>query len=114
MSLEQQLEHQRLVEKAYNQVKYDSPRYEHIWKNFEYKIGNKSGECDLLAFHQKSGLLTYYEIKIHEGKHSYAHALVQFIRFQQTHPLVRTRFIYWTPTCFKRVYLDGIISPKHL
>lgn len=114
MSLEQQIEHQWLVEKAYNIVKYGSGRYAHVWKNFEYKLLGGAGECDLLAFHEKSGLLTHYEIKIHQNKHSYEHAVEQFKRFQKTHPLVRTRFIYWTPTCVKRVYIDDKMSTKHL
>lgn len=113
MSLEQQIEHQRLVEKAYNLVKHEFGRYEHVWKNFEYKLKDGAGECDLLTYH-KSGLLTYYEIKIHQNKHSYEHAIEQFRRFKKTHPLVRTRFVYWTPTCVKRVYVDDIVTTKHL
>jgi Holliday junction resolvase-like predicted endonuclease len=100
--LDDWLRHENLVHHTFERLQAKN-RYFSLQKHVPYRVKHYSGECDILASNDK--FINYYEVKGHECKQSFEHAVEQFKRFQKTHPMFVTRFIYVTPTSVRRVYL---------
>lgn len=102
MGIEDILEHEQVVNKLFKYLTLHS-RSRTIYKHVFYSISHKEGECDILSYH--TSFVDYYEVKKHFCQQSFNRALKQFARFKETHPDLRPRFIYVSPTKVKRVYL---------
>jgi len=80
-----------------------TPEYDPVYRNYEYKTGKYSGECDVLLYNNKSGKWHYYEVKCNFSEKNFKKATEQYERLQKAYPSSTIRGIYYSPQCVRRM-----------